>query len=71
MKKNIGFLLSTVLCLCNSSTIGFAQTPANQPYPPQYGKPFKNVPDRRDVTMYQVNMRSFSKNGDLKGLPPG
>ncbi|MEO5646967.1 MAG: alpha-amylase family glycosyl hydrolase [Chitinophagaceae bacterium] len=68
MKKIIGFLFSIVLFLCASAAICFAQTPSNQPYPPQYGKPFKDVPDRRDVTMYQVNMRSFSKNGDLKGV---
>ena len=36
--------------------------------PPQYGKPYKNVPDRRDVSMYQVNMRSFSKEGNFKGV---
>jgi glycosidase len=46
----------------------FAQSPTEEPYPPQYGKPFANVPDPRDVTMYQVNIRSFSKNGDLKGV---
>jgi len=68
MKKITGFLFSTALVLVTSSAIAFAQTLASQPYPPQYGKPFKGVPDRRDVTMYQVNMRSFSKNGDLKGV---
>lgn len=68
MKKSIGFLFSTVLFLCAGSAICFAQSAANQPYPPQYGIPFKDVPDRRDVTMYQVNMRSFSKNGDLRGV---
>ena len=36
--------------------------------PPQYGKPYQNVPDRRDVSMYQVNMRSFSKEGNFKGV---
>lgn len=33
-----------------------------------YGKPFKHVPDTRDVTMYQVNMRVFSKEGNFKGV---
>lgn len=37
---------------------------------PQYGKPFTNVPDRRDVTIYQVNMRAFSKEGNFKGVLP-
>ena len=36
--------------------------------PPQYGMPYKNVLDRRDVSMYQVNMRSFSKEGNFKGV---
>jgi len=36
--------------------------------PSQYGKPYNNVPDRRDVSMYQVNMRSFSKEGNFKGV---
>src|SRR5205814_10675904 len=36
--------------------------------PPQYGKPFSKVPDTRDVTIYQVNMRVFSKDGNFKGV---
>ncbi len=36
--------------------------------PPQYGKHFSNVPDTRDVTMYQVNTRAFSKDGNFKGV---
>ncbi len=34
----------------------------------QYGKPFTNVPDRRDVTLYQVNIRAFSKEGNFRGV---
>ena len=34
----------------------------------QYGIPFDKVPDRRDVTIYQVNIRSFSKEGNFKGV---
>src|SRR5665213_3618234 len=34
----------------------------------QYGRPFPNVPDTRDVTLYQVNMRVFSKEGNFKGV---
>ena len=37
---------------------------------PQYGKPFTNVPDRRDVTIYQVNMRAFSEEGNFRGVLP-
>ena len=38
-----------------------------QPYPPQYGKPFTGVPDKRDVNMYQVNTRSSEIM--ISGLP--
>src|ERR1700743_2749074 len=58
------FIVALSCCLYTAS---FAQS-NNQPYPPQYGKPFKHVPDRRDVTMYQVNTRSFSKAGNFKGV---
>ncbi len=34
----------------------------------QYGKPFTKVPDRRDVSIYQVNIRTFSKEGNFKGV---
>ncbi len=68
MKKIINLLFKPLLFLWLSPAISFAQSQSNQPYPAQYGKPFKYVPDRRDVTMYQVNMRSFSKNGDLKAV---
>src|SRR5438445_8315688 len=36
--------------------------------PPQYGTPFANVPDVRDVTMYQVNIRAFSSSHNLAGV---
>ena len=67
MKKAI-VLLSCTLLLCFITASTLAQMLPTEPYPSQYGKPFKHVPDRRDVTMYQVNMRSFSKSKDLKGV---
>lgn len=66
MRKIVSIIFSTIFLFCNA-VIVIAQT-SDFKYPAQYGKPFKHVPDRRDVTMYQVNMRSFSKNGDLKGV---
>ena len=36
--------------------------------PAQYGIPYSDVPDRRDVSIYQVNIRSFSAEGNLKGV---
>jgi glycosidase len=37
-------------------------------YPAQYGVPFAGVPDPRDVTIYQVNMRAFSSTHNLQGV---
>ena len=51
--------------------ISISQTSAQQTTeatPLQYGKPFQHVPDVRDVTLYQVNMRVFSKEGNFKGV---
>lgn len=36
--------------------------------PAQYGTPFAGVPDPRDVTIYQVNIRAFSSTHDLSGV---
>lgn len=65
MRKIIGCLLVTLLLSGIIPGTAIAQT---IPYPPQYGKPFNGVPDSRDVSMYQVNTRSFSKTGDFKGV---
>jgi glycosidase len=35
---------------------------------PQYGTPFSDVPDPRDVNMYQVHIRPYSAAGDLAGV---
>ncbi|MCW3113032.1 MAG: amyB 2 [Segetibacter sp.] len=67
MKHHIGLFIA-VLVLMGTVATSLAQTSTALPYPPQYGKPFKYVPDRRDVTMYQVNMRSFSAKGDFKAV---
>ncbi|MBD1366086.1 alpha-glucosidase C-terminal domain-containing protein [Mucilaginibacter sp. ZT4R22] len=66
MKRNLLILFCLVALLCIQNPALFAQT--NLATPAQYGKPFKNVPDRRDVSIYQVNMRTFGKNGDFKGV---
>jgi glycosidase len=36
--------------------------------PIQYGTPFTGVPDPRDATIYQVNIRSFSPQRNFKGV---
>lgn len=34
----------------------------------QYGTPFDKVPDPQDVTIYQVNIRVFSEEGNIQGV---
>lgn len=34
----------------------------------QYGDPFLNIPETKDVIMYEVNIRAFSSSGDLEGV---
>lgn len=34
----------------------------------QYGTPFAGVPDPKDVVMYQVNIRAFSRDGNFQGV---
>jgi glycosidase len=69
MHKCIIFIL---LFLYFSTThISIAQTSTQQSIvtdPPQYGKPFSKMPDKRDVIVYQVNMRAFSEQGNFKGV---
>jgi glycosidase len=36
--------------------------------PPQYGTPFNGVPDPRDASIYQVNIRAFSESGGFQGV---
>lgn len=36
--------------------------------PPVYAAPFANVPDTKDVVMYEINLRGFSKEGNFKGV---
>lgn len=36
--------------------------------PPSYAAPFTNVPETKDVVMYEINLRGFSKEGNFKGV---
>jgi glycosidase len=42
--------------------------PAADSIPVQYGIPFSAVPDPRDVSIYQVNIRAFSSTHNLQGV---
>jgi len=65
--KIISFSLLAIFCYPLFS-IAQKETQFANAAPKQYGKPFKKVPDRQDVTLYQVNMRAFSKDGNFKGV---
>ncbi len=52
-------LIPVLLCLLRFS---FAGDPA------QYGTPFAGVPDPRDGSIYQVNIRAFSESGNFQGV---
>jgi len=71
------FLLSAILTLlsCSKHNNAPKQTPptdstttTTDTTPAQYGTPFTGVPDPRDVTVYQVNIRAFSSTHNLQGV---
>ena len=52
-----------------ASTVIIPVTPAvTDTTPSQYGTPFRNVPDRQDAVIYQVNMRAFSQQASFQGV---
>jgi glycosidase len=65
--KNIFSVLAAVVMLLVSERLQ-ALRPVADSTPAQYGKPFAGVPDRKDVVIYQVNMRAFSQEGNFAGV---
>ena len=76
MKMNLFFVFCMALLACSKSHSVAPVTPPVTPpdttasfsYPSQYGTPFAGVPDPRDVTIYQVNMRAFSATHNFQGV---
>jgi glycosidase len=76
MKMNLFSLVCVLLMACSKNPSVSPVGPAPPPpvvTPPdtavtQYGTPFAGVPDPRDVTIYQVNMRAFSSTHDFQGV---
>jgi len=62
----IAFSSSGMLSSCDSSDDGENVQPSNN-YE-QYGSFFENVPEPEDASIYQVNMRAFSEEGNLQGV---
>jgi glycosidase len=67
MKKYL-HLSQALLCLFLCLAINLLPQTAAAQYPPQYGTAFAGVPDPRDVTIYQVNMRAFSSTHNFQGV---
>ncbi len=78
MKKSIPLfvlILSIFLAACSKPTVPTVAGPPPvvvpppvEPDPAQFGTPFNNVPDRQDATIYQVNIRPFSQQGNFAGV---
>lgn len=70
MKKYSFRYLLTLLAGLAGAGFAAAQAPAQAVAkdPAQYGRPFAGVPDGRDATIYQVNMRGFSQAGNFAAV---
>jgi glycosidase len=77
MKMNLLYIFCVILLGCSKNHNGPTVTPppvvtpspdTTAALPAQYGAPFSGVPDPRDVTIYQVNIRAFSAAHDLQGV---
>lgn len=70
MQKLIKIISFSIIAICSIPFFFYGQNTNRfiEKDLPQYGRPFKKLPDRRDVTLYQVNIRTFSKEGNFKGV---
>ena len=74
MKMSLLPILFVVLVSSCSKSATSSQTVVTPPVitvktdSAQYGTPFANVADTRDVSIYQVNIRAFSSQGNLQGV---
>ncbi len=73
VRRLVSILLLSLLILsafgCNKDEpVTPTPKPVEEEHPKQYGEPFTNVPDTRDINMYEVNIRVFSEDGDLDGV---
>jgi glycosidase len=76
MSKTMNTILALYLLLLSCSKSGSSPTPPPVTPPPvtvdsttiQYGTPYAQVPAPKDVTLYQVNLRAFSAQGNFAGV---
>lgn len=71
MKNSLLILLALLICSCSKGHFPPSKlkpSPVTNIAPVQYGIPFSKVPDRQDAVIYQVNMRTFSQQGNFQGV---
>jgi glycosidase len=71
MKFKTKHYLTKVLLLSVITLFSYCKKNNDQPAAdayPQYGTPFAGVPATQDAIIYQVNIRAFSNDGNLKGV---
>ncbi|MDY0989203.1 alpha-amylase family glycosyl hydrolase [Flavobacterium sp. CFBP9031] len=74
MKSNSNIFLALLLSIAFVSCSSSEENPKPEPNPgteneyQQYGSPFDKVAANEDAVIYQVNVRSFSPEGNLKGV---
>ena len=61
------FAIGVLPCIAQAQAQAQENVSSDAPYQ-QYGTPFAQVPDPQDVAIYQVNIRSFSQDGNFKGV---
>ena len=62
------FAISLSFLSCMAQEPEVLVEPVQKEIVSQYGVPFNKVLDRRDVTIYQVNIRTFSQEGNFDGV---
>jgi glycosidase len=65
--KLLPILIAAILFSCKKSSAS-ATTPSTDTSLQQYGTPFANVPAVQDAFIYEVNIRTFSQQGNFKGV---
>jgi len=66
--NNIAFLLILLNLWSCAKEVQSSPVVKHNQDPEQYGIPYTGVPDSRDVSIYQINMRCFSATHNFQGV---
>src|SRR5690606_10280969 len=64
----LSLLMISALGCSKDEPVNPQPKPVEEEQPKQYGEPFTNVPDTKDINMYEVNLRVFSSSDNLDGV---